>query len=224
MATPTLCSSRVSDRAKITRLTSEDRRAQLEEAALACMARGGILHFTIDRVCAEAGVSRGLITHHFGSKDGLLAAVYARMYRSMLASIEVPVAGEPRLVTLVEAMVSPAQFAPDTINIWLTLWGEIATNPVLRDEHRRQYATYRADVVAAIGELALLRGVAVDADTLALSLICLIDGLGLQHCIDPSVVDADQARDACYRLLEGPLGRLREPALQVSLPTKGDFP
>jgi TetR/AcrR family transcriptional regulator, transcriptional repressor of bet genes len=206
MATQILCNSAVSDRK---RLTSEDRRAQLEDAALACMAQGGITHFTIDKVCARAGVSRGLITHHFGSKDGLLAAVYARMYAGMLVAIEESISGQPRIVTLVEAMVSPAQFAPDTLNIWLTLWGEIATNPTLRTEHRRQYATYRSDVVAAVQELASQRNRMVDADALALSLICLIDGLGLQRCIDPAVLDAGQARKACYDLLEPALGPLR---------------
>jgi TetR/AcrR family transcriptional regulator, transcriptional repressor of bet genes len=196
----------VSDRK---RLTSGDRRAQLEDAALACMAQGGILHFTIDKVCAKAGVSRGLITHHFGSKDGLLAAVYARMYGAMLDAIEERVTGQPRIVTLVEAMMSPPQFAPDQLNIWLSLWGEIATNPTLQKEHRKHYATYRADVATAVQEVKEERGVTVDADALALSLICLIDGLGLQRCIDPTVLDADQARTACYGLLEAALGPVR---------------
>jgi len=203
MATLILPSSPVSDRK---RLTSDGRRAQLEDAALACMAQGGIGHFTIDKVCAKAGVSRGLITHHFGSKDGLLTAVYARMYQGMLASLEEQVAGQPRLVTLVEAMVSPAQFAPDTLHIWLSLWGEIAMNSALRDEHRRQYTLYRADVATAVQEMATQRGITVDADALALSLICLIDGLGLQRCIDPTMLDAEVARKACYGLLNGVLG------------------
>jgi TetR/AcrR family transcriptional regulator, transcriptional repressor of bet genes len=208
MVTRTPRNSPVSDRK---RLTSGDRRTQLEDAALACMAQGGITHFTIDKVCARAGVSRGLITHHFGSKDGLLAAVYARMYAGMLTATRETIAGQPRVVTLVEAMVSPAQFAPDTLNIWLTLWGEIATNPTLRAEHRRQYATYRADVVAAVQELAIARNRRVDAGALSLSLICLIDGLGLQRCIDPAVLNAGDARKTCYDLLEAALGPLRPP-------------
>ena len=62
-------------RARYTRLTSQDRRAALVEAALDCIADGGIQAFTVDRVCDKAGVSRGLITHHFGSMDALLTAV-----------------------------------------------------------------------------------------------------------------------------------------------------
>ena len=70
---------------KYNRMTSEQRSASLVQAGLACLARGGILEFTIDNICNEAGVSRGLITHHFKSKDGLLVAVYRAMYERLHA-------------------------------------------------------------------------------------------------------------------------------------------
>ncbi len=75
---------------KKARLSAEDRRALLEDAARTCMARGGIREFTVDKIVAEAGVSRGLITHHYGSMDGLLVAVYSRMYGEWIAAIATP--------------------------------------------------------------------------------------------------------------------------------------
>lgn len=192
---------------KYSRLTSDERRAALEEAALVCMARGGILEFTIDKVCREAGVSRGLITHHFQTKDGLLAAVYANMYRKSLAVMNAPRPGMSRIAAMVEASFSDEVFNRDVLNIWLTLWGEIANNPVLQDEHRRQYGRYHADVTSALVEAA--PGRAVDCDALARQLICLIDGLGLQHCIEPALMPPEEAKAACYALLAphlGPLG------------------
>lgn len=75
---------------KFSRLTSDQRRAALIAAGLACLARGGILEFTIDNVCREAGVSRGLITHHFKSKDGLLVAIYRSMYDKLHQGVEAP--------------------------------------------------------------------------------------------------------------------------------------
>ncbi len=59
------------------RYAADIRAAMLVEAGMVCLARGGITAFTVDNICAEAGASRGLIAHHFGGKDGLLAAVYA---------------------------------------------------------------------------------------------------------------------------------------------------
>ena len=73
---------------KFVRQSAEARREMLIDAGLACLARDGILGFTIDRICTEAKVSRGLITHHFKSIDGLLAAVYETMYGKALAIIE----------------------------------------------------------------------------------------------------------------------------------------
>ena len=62
--------------------------AMLVDAGLACLARGGITAFTIDNICREANASRGLVTHHFGSKDGLLAACYSQMYDRLTAALQ----------------------------------------------------------------------------------------------------------------------------------------
>lgn len=183
-----------------TRLTAGDRRALLEDAARACIARGGIREFTVDKVVAEAGVSRGLIAHHFGSMDGLLVAVYSRMYREWITAITAPRPGLSRLEALVEALVSPGLFSRDVLNVWLTLWGEIANNPVLRAEHRARYCDYRDSVAAALRE-AGQDGAGHDAETVAGAFICLVDGLGVQRCVEPALLSQDAARAACWALL-----------------------
>ena len=48
-------------RTRYVRLTPAERRSALIEAALACIAEGGIRAFTVDRICEKAQVSRGLI-------------------------------------------------------------------------------------------------------------------------------------------------------------------
>ncbi|KAB2877403.1 MAG: TetR family transcriptional regulator [Albidovulum sp.] len=191
---------------RFTRMSGEDRRAALVSAGLACMAQGGIQAFTVDRVCAEAGVSRGLITHHFGSMNGLLAAVYARMYDDSTRPAHAAAPGATRLSALLDAYFAPELFNRDTLNIWLALWGQISVNADLREEHRVQYPAYVRDVAAAIGAVAAQNGREVDAGVLATTLIALVDGLGLQHCIDPGSMPADSARAACRSLLEPHLG------------------
>lgn len=186
------------------RLSPADRRALLEDAARACMARGGIREFTVDRIVAEAGVSRGLITHHFGSMDGLLVAVYARMYREWIEVIEAPRPGLSRLEAIIEALVSPELFSRDVLNVWLTLWGEIANNPVLREAHRSLYSDYRATIELALTEAAARHGRSIDAPRVAAAFICLIDGFGVQRCVEPSLLTEEDARAACRAFL-GPL-------------------
>ncbi len=191
------------------RYTSEVRAAMLIEAGLACLARGGIGGFTVDNISREAGVSRGLIAHHFGSRDLLLAAVYEAAYKPMLDSIAPDAAGNPLdLPTLIDRIFAAENTAPETLNIWLALWGETTSNPALRSAHRQNYGLYRDTVRQAIARRAADRGLALDADMLATSVIGLVDGLWLEQCIDPDRITPAQARQSCITLLEPILGPL----------------
>lgn len=188
------------------RLSPAERRALLEDAACLCIARGGIRDFTVDKVVAEAGVSRGLITHHFGSMDGLLVAVYSRMYRDWLAVMDTPRPGLSRIEAMVEALVSPQLFDRQVLNIWLTLWGEIANNPVLNEAHRNLYGDYRASIIAALSEAAQHNDRQIDAETVATAFICLIDGFGVQRCVEPALLSEEKARAACWAFLRPHIG------------------
>jgi AcrR family transcriptional regulator len=188
------------------RLSPDQRRAALVAAACACLARGGLRDFTVDKVIAEAGVSRGLIAHHFGTMEGLLVAVYARLYGDWFDGLTAPVPGQTRIAAMIEALVSPRLFDRGVQTVWLTLWGEIATNAALRDEHRRQYAAYRRQVVEALAEAAA--GRPLDAEALATAFICLTDGFAVQRCVEPSLLSEEAARAACWALIGPHLGQV----------------
>ncbi len=196
---------------KYNRLTSADRRAALIEAALTCLARGGILDFTIDNICSEAGVSRGLITHHFKSKDGLLVAVYRSMYDRMHAGLLAANPRKARLLAMLDTMFAPDFFSREELNIWLALWGEIVNNPALKREHRRQYTRYRRLVEAALSELLIERGLILEVKPLAQMLIALVDGLGLERCIAPKLLSPRAAKHICLTTLEQFLGPISSP-------------
>jgi AcrR family transcriptional regulator len=65
---------------------------RLLDTALAVYARDGREGFTMSAVIKESGVSSGSLYHHFGSFDGLAAALYARcmtaLLEAMVAAIE----------------------------------------------------------------------------------------------------------------------------------------
>lgn len=196
---------------KFRRFPAEEREAMLVEAGLACLAKGGITAFTIDNICREAKASRGLIAHHFGSKDGLLAAVYAAAYAPFLAEVSPAEGPPPDLGQLIAAAFSDALFARENLNVWLALWGEVAVNPGLKSTHRKHYGAYRESVAAAIAAHAKARGLTVNAETLAISLIALIDGYWLEQHIDPERLSQDGARQACLEMLEPILGPIPMP-------------
>jgi TetR/AcrR family transcriptional repressor of bet genes len=176
----------------------------LVEAGLACLARGGIPAFTVDNICHEAKASRGLIAHHFGNKDGLLAEVYVAAYRNFTA-ILMPDATTD-LKGLIDAAFSADLYRRDPLNIWLALWGEVAVNPTLRAAHRAQYTALLARIEDAISRHAAARGLTIDASELALPVMALIDGLWLEAQIDPERLSPSRARAAAVALLSHVLG------------------
>ena len=195
-----------SEAPKFRRYSAEDRAQMLVQAGLACLAEGGVTAFTIDNICRRAEASRGLVAHHFGSKDGLLAAVYEAAYQPMLAVIQ-PDPPLP-LGALLDALFDAESHSPENLRIWLALWGEVAVNPDLRAAHRRNYRTYRDVVELAIEAHCFARNLKIDAGALATTVIGLIDGLWLEQCIDPEGFDTTQARAACRSLLAPLLGTL----------------
>lgn len=182
----------------------------LVDAGLTCLAEGGIRAFTVDNICRISGASRGLITHHFGSKDRLLAAVYAAAYQPLLAVIDPRDGKVPALPALLDHLFSPANYTRESLNVWLAIWGEVATNPTLRAEHRTLYDRYRRTVAAAIAEQARSAGRIVAGDELAVALIALVDGFWLELSISPETLSPARARRACARLLEPFVGPLPE--------------
>lgn len=77
------------------RTVSDDRRtaAIIRDAALALFADKGMSGATIREIAASAGVSPGLVMHHFGSKAGLKQAVddhVSRVFADLIAGLAPP--------------------------------------------------------------------------------------------------------------------------------------
>lgn len=190
---------------KFKRLAPEDRAAELVQAGLAVLSRGGITAFTIDNLCKASGASRGLIGHHFGGKDGLLAACYAAAYAPLLQALAAGTSPLP-LRSLIDELLSERQLRPEALNIWLALWGEIAVNPTLRAEHLRHYRAYHTILATAIaGQWGRTAPSAPD-DALATALIALLDGIWVEFCIAPEAMSREKARAAIDTLLRPQLG------------------
>lgn len=189
------------------------RRQQLIDAATRCLGEGGLSAFTIDRICQQAQVSRGLINHHFQGKDDLLVCVYEAL-TAYLA--EAPFAGlahdslapAQRLAAAIDASFDPTTFDRTQLRAWLSLWGEVPGHDRLRALHQARYQAYREGLTLAIAGIAEARQRQVDAAGLARLLVALIDGLWLECCLDSSPAALASARNACYALVEPQLGAI----------------
>lgn len=190
---------------KFERLTADMRRERLVEASINCLAVEGIQGFTVDAICREAGSSRGLIVHHFGSKDALLAAVYAEVFQSLLAGLDGinPETATPE--ALVDGVLSGGFQDRKYLNVWLALWGEISVNPGMQAEHRKLNAMFREKLALSLEAMAKQRGTAIDGYGVAILLISLADGLWLQQSIDQSLLASDRAKELCLKVVNAAL-------------------
>ena len=71
-----------------TRLTPDERRAQLVALGVAALAHAPLEDVTIELLGEQAGVSRALVFHYFGSKQGLHHAIVLTARDSMLHATE----------------------------------------------------------------------------------------------------------------------------------------
>ncbi len=81
---------------------SRDTPTRLLDTALAIFARSRTSGYTVHAVVAKSGISLGSLYHHFGSMDGLSAALYARSMASLLDFIGNAIEGltTPRAVVV----------------------------------------------------------------------------------------------------------------------------
>lgn len=177
-----------------TRRTQEQRRAETERrvlaAATALIARTGSRSITLAQVGQEAGYSRGIVYHQFGSRERLIEAVLHHAQRLDLP--EYAGNGLEHVVRIVESYLQAVGQRSPTTRAFLQLWMEaIAADPVVaplfaeRDEGFRQFLRE-----------AVRRGVAdgsvrsdVDPAAAGAVLMSLLRGAGLQFIATPPVDD-----------------------------------
>lgn len=173
------------------RMSPQDRREAIVDAALEVARRKGLAATTVRDVAAEMGTSSGLIHHYFDSMDEVLAAAFERVAGEDLRQTEALLdeAADPR--ELLRAFL--ASYAPVgddwAFQLWLDAWAEAARRPVLREASSRLNLAW-----AALLERAIQAGVrdglfrCDDPTAAAWRILSLIDGLALQVVAHRTIV------------------------------------
>ena len=180
------------------RQDQEARRRALIEATLESLAAGGLGAVSVRDVAARAGVSIGLVRHHFGSFGALLVEAYRQTTQEIDGRLgaAVDAAGaDPR--ARMEAFLS-ASFAADIVDrdllsAWLGFWGLVRIDPAAAALHAQSYAAYRARIEGLLADLAAADGRRADVRAGAMALAAMLDGLWLELCLDPLTFTPDAA-------------------------------
>jgi AcrR family transcriptional regulator len=184
------------------RETPEVRRRMLIEATMRSIAKYGYAGTTIETICSEAQVSRGLINHHFGSKEELIRQSYKALRDEWVAQTHGSVSEhyddpEDKLRAMIRVSFGPTMFKQEYLGIWAGFWSAIGKSPALRKMNRELFDKDREAYEAIFEEIGRKRGKRIDARRAALTVIALIDGFWLEWCLDPKSFTAAEAEAAC---------------------------
>ena len=110
-----------------------DRRQEILNAALACAAQAGVEAVSIDGVRARCGASVGSIYHHFGSREGIVAALFFDIVhtqsRSIQAQLDASVGVEAGVQALVTGYLDWAVAQPVQARFLFQARGSVAAGP-----------------------------------------------------------------------------------------------
>jgi AcrR family transcriptional regulator len=155
------------------RLTAEERRTGILDAALAVFSESGYHSASIDDIAREAGVSKALIYEHFASKQELYADLIARNARELtqrigaaLVGVEVE-SGSSRLAVGLDAFFA---FVEERRDAWRMLFRDVA-DPETATVVNRMLEQVTAEVTVLISQDPGASALDSDEDRRALRLL-----------------------------------------------------
>jgi AcrR family transcriptional regulator len=185
--------------------THEQRREQSEKqmlkAAIALFARQGYLKTTLAEVGREAGYTAGLVSHKFGSKEGLLQAVVDhisnRFLNDQLGEAIEQSSATDSLRNYIDIYLTEVSLREGPMRALYVIMGE-ALGAV--PEIRQSIADLNAGARGRLMDI-IQRGIEqgefrkeTDAEAAAALIIGALRGLVMQHLIDPKKLNLKNMR------------------------------
>jgi AcrR family transcriptional regulator len=208
-----------SETAAAPRRTQTERRQAAERALLAAaarlFARRGIETTSLAEIGDEAGYSRGLVNHRFGSKAALVERLAELTQATFAHGLGRPAPGQEAdaLLALVSAYLDRIAQPEAESRAFFVMWGaafpeDSLLRPVFIAGDRR----FRDGVEALVraGQSSGSIDGAVDPWGFALAFVALLRGIGAQAVVDPPVLDTAGAKAAAVSFIQAALTPQRD--------------
>lgn len=182
------------------RRTQEERKAESERqiirAALKLFAEQGYMRTTLNQIGQEAGYTGGLVSHRFGSKEGLLQAVVShitgRFSADQMGSAIEQDSAEASLRNYLEIYIQEVTLREGRMRTMYVIMGEaLAAVPEIQDDIARLNKGVR-NVLAEIVQRGIDNGEfrkEVDAQTAAVLILGMLRGVVMQYLADRKAVN-----------------------------------
>lgn len=172
----------------------------LIEATLECIAELGIQGTSVRAVAAKAGVSNGLIRHHFDAKANLILAAYRRTIalittnsmRELNATEGTPHARLRRFI--VATLDTPASNAR-LLSLWATFVSQSRVDPQIAAIREESYLALRRatePLIAAVFAAEGRRLSVEEVETTTITVHAMLDGLWIEAGLSQSPDDLER--------------------------------
>nr|WP_321510133.1 TetR family transcriptional regulator C-terminal domain-containing protein [uncultured Celeribacter sp.] len=208
------------------RLSEDTRRLDLLQATLDCIGDDGLNGASARKIAERAGVTAGLIRHHFGSKDEMVRQAYGHLMNQLTGRAEEvahtqATTPEQSLASFIAANVTQPNLSARKVSLWATFIGRVEYEPGYSQIHRdsyREFLDILAGLIHPVRSVHELSDAPAICHSLAIALNGLIDGLWVEGSLGHGLYDADRLPHIALQAAEGILG-LPETTLMQHLPS-----
>jgi AcrR family transcriptional regulator len=183
------------------------RRAEVARATWAVIAREGLDKASMRAIAQELGCSTGVLTHYFRDKEALLDFALNAISDQLRETVDAELASPPSLeharAILVESLPTTAES-----RLWWTVWLSFTVAALTRERQGRNHAglyqELRKHWQVLLARLRDAGSIAADIDPAVevVSLLCMVDGIGVQALISPADFPAERQIAIITRYLE----------------------
>lgn len=195
---------------KFTRQHADERRDALIKATVHCLATIGPRSTSVRAICAEAGVSPGLLRHYFDGKEDLVASAYEYLTKQL----------EDKFDTLIQSDLKPTEklkqgfsivlegewVSQEMLGAWVGFWSLQRNDARLQKHHLESNNKIRDIFTSLLQEYAKVEKLSINETELkfaAIELAGLGDGLWLELCLDSVTFTGADAVKICMNWLDG---------------------
>ena len=197
-------------------------RQRLIDATLRSLAQYGYHQSSVRKIAENAGLTAGLVKHHFEGKDAMMVESYRQFKRGWLevylaAAEEAGPDPVKRLSAFVRSILHFKAADTDHTKIWANFVELVTTNREASAAQAENYERFLEEITNCLFRIYAGRGESLNEETaqkLALGINSVIDGVWLECSLNPSRMTPAEAAAIALDMIGARIG--------VSFPVDAD--
>ena len=186
------------------------RREQIMNTTREFLTHGSFATLTLAKVAEQAGVSKGLLTYYFGSKEQLIVQTirgyHAEQSALLQSLVALPLPVPAKLQLMVDATMPSQQSVQDELKFQVEVWSFAKTRPDAIEAVKDSYLHFRQACESLLEQGIADGSIVVDDKAFTYrTLHAIIDGLSFQLAVEPDI-DMAALRADTLRLFQHLLG------------------